>query len=280
MSSDLHSYPSSEHLIAYREASVAHLRFNRPERMNAFNNELMEETIELMHALNADEAVQVIVVSGAGRTFSAGFDLKAAAERQLDSVDKVRAQMSLQFDFITQFWTSRKPTIAAVHGYCIAGAFELSLACDLTVCADDALFGEPEVRFGTGTVAMLFPWLTGPKQAKELVLLGDDKVSAARALEMGIVNRVVAPEQVLATAQNLAQKMARASSVSVQRSKEAINRAYDIMGMREALRCGLDIDVEINSTPSFEKTEFARIRAEAGLKAAIAWRDARFADPE
>ena len=124
---------------------------------------------------------------------------------------------------------------------------------------------------------MLFPWVTGPKQAKELVLLGDARVSAARALQMGLVNQVVAADQVQRTAASLAKKIARSSSVSVQRSKEAINRSYDIMGMREALRMGLDVDVEINATPSFEKLEFARIRNESGLKAAIAWRDARFA---
>lgn len=263
-------------LLVEQRDGVAHLVFNRPRYMNAFNNELMRASFGVMSALESDDAIRAIVVRGNGRTFSAGFDLKAAAERKLDSVEKVREQMELQFDFITQFWTSPKPTIAAVQGYCIAGAFELSLACDLTVAADDARFGEPEVRFGTGTVAMLFPWVTGPKQAKELVLLGEDRVSAAQAAGMGLVNRVVAPADVVSEADRIARKISRASAVSVQKSKAAINRAYEIMGMREALRTGLDIDVEINATPSFEKLEFARIRRESGLKAAIAWREARF----
>lgn len=262
-------------LVEHRDA-VAHVIFNRPQAMNAFNNELMSASFDVLAELEATENVRAIVVRGNGRTFSAGFDLKAAAERKLDSVELIRAQMQLQFDFITQFWTCRKPTIAAVHGFCIAGAFELSLACDLTVAADDARFGEPEVRFGTGTVAMLFPWLTGPKQAKELVLLGEDRVSAAQAAAMGLVNRVVPAAEVVGAADRIAQKISRASAVSVQKSKAAINRAYEIMGMREALRTGLDIDVEINATPSFEKLEFARIRRESGLKAAIAWREARF----
>lgn len=257
---------------------VGRIRFNRPERMNAFNNELMRETIAAVARFGADDAVRAIVVSGNGRAFSAGFDLKAAAERDMGSIDKVRAQMALQFEFITCFWDSPKPTIAAVHGYCIAGAFELSLACDLTVAADDAIFGEPEVRFGTGTVAMLFPWVTGPKQAKEIVLMGDDRIPAAEALRMGLVNRLVPAAEVEATAMSFARKMARASAVSVQKGKQAINRAYETMGMRAALAAGLDIDVEINSTPSFEKQEFARIRKADGLKAAIAWRDARFKD--
>lgn len=257
---------------------IGRIRFNRPERMNAFNNELMIETMAAVDELNRDDDVRAIVVSGNGRCFSAGFDLRAAAERDMSTVDKVRAQMGLQFDFIIRFWESPKPTIAAVHGYCLAGAFELSLACDLTVAADDATFGEPEVRFGTGAVAMLFPWVTGPKQAKEILLTGDDRIPATEALRMGLVNRLVPAGEVEATALSLAGKIAKASSVSVLKTKQAVNRSYEAMGMRQALATGLDIDVEINATPSFEKQEFARIRREQGLKAAIAWRDGRFKD--
>lgn len=259
---------------------VAILTFNRPKALNAFNNELMADTLAAMEGFAADDDVKAIIVHGAGRAFSAGFDLKASAERSLDSVDKVRAQMALQFDFITKFWDCPKPTFAAAHGYCLAGAFELALACDITVAAEGTLFGEPEVRFGTGIVAMLLPWITGPKQAKELLLTGDDRVPADDALRMGIVNRVVPVDDVLPTARRMARKMARSSDVSVRLTKQAINRSYEIMGLRQALLTGLDIDVEINSTPSWEKREFARIRKEQGVKAAIAWRDARFADED
>jgi enoyl-CoA hydratase len=165
-----------------------------------------------------------------------------------------------------------------VHGYCLAGAFELSLACDITVAAEDAVFGEPEVRFGTGAVAMLFPWVTGPKQAKEILLTGEDRIPAGDALRMGLINRIVPAGEAVPAALAIAGKISRASSVSVLKTKQAINRAYEIMGMREALASGLDIDVEINATPSWEKSEFARIRKEQGLQAAIAWRDSRFAD--
>lgn len=256
---------------------IAHLRFNRPDQLNAFNNELMRETLAAMAALNNDDNVRVIVVSGHGRAFSAGFDLKAASERQLDSYAQWHRQLDLQFDFIMSFWDSKVPTIAAVHGYCLAGALEVSLACDMTVAADDTFFGEPEVRFGSGAVAMLFPWVTGPKQAKELLFTGDDRIPADRALQMGLVNAVVPPEQVMTDAMRLARNVAQSSPAAVQKSKQAVNRAYDIMGLRQALATGLDIDVDINSTPSFEKQEFSRIRKEEGLKAAIAWRDARFA---
>ncbi len=257
---------------------IAWLTFNRPRQLNAFNNQLMQASLDQMANFERDEAVRVIVVSGAGRAFSPGFDLKAASERQLEGRDAWRDQLNLQFDFIMSFWNARVPTIAAVHGYCLAGALEVSLASDLTLAADNAIFGEPEVRFGSGAVAMLFPWVTGPKQAKELLLTGDDRVAAERALQMGIVNRLVAADALVQEAHRLAQKIAKASPAAVQKSKAAINRSYDIMGLRQALELGLDIDVDINTTPSWEKQEFSRIRREQGVKAAIAWRDARFRD--
>ena len=95
---------------------------------------------------------------------------------------------------------------------------------------------------------------------------------------MGIVNCVVPSDEALLKAKSMARKMVQSAAVSVQLTKQAINRSYEIMGLRQALLTSLDIDVEINATPSWEKREFARIRKEQGVKAAIAWRDARFAD--
>ena len=257
---------------------IAHIQFNRPGQLNAFNNDLMREFLAAMKRFDADEDVRVIIVSGSGRAFSAGFDLKAAAERQLSGHDEWRGQLELQFDFIMSLWDARVPTIAAVHGYCLAGALELSLAADITIAADDCLFGEPEVRFGSGAVAMLFPWVTGPKAANELLSTGEDRMPAERVDQLGLVHRLVPAGQLLAEAERTARTIAKASPASVQKTKRAVNRAYDIMGLRNALAAGLDIDVDINATPSFEKQEFARIRKEQGVKAAIAWRDARFAD--
>ncbi len=260
------------------EDGIGILTFNRPKTLNAFNNALMIQSIAAMDAFAADDAVKAVIVQGAGRAFSAGFDLKASGDRKLDGVDKIRAQMALQFDFIIKFWDSPKPTIAVVQGYCLAGAFELALACDMTVAAEGTMFGEPEVRFGTGIVAMLLPWITGPKQAKEILLTGEDRLSAQDALRMGVINCIVPPEEAPAKARSMARKIVRSAAISVQRTKQAINRGYEIMGMRQALLMSLDIDVEINATPSWEKQEFARIRNEEGVKQAIAWRDARFAD--
>ncbi len=267
---------SQDPLTVEHDGAVAILTFNRPEVLNAFNNALMERTLETVAALNDDESVRVIVMRGSGRAFSPGFDLKASAERKMEGVQDWERQMQLQFNFIMQFWHSPKPTIAAVHGYCIAGAFELALACDVTIAAENTRFGEPEVRFGTGIVAMLLPWVTGPKQAKEILLTGEDQLSAADALRMGIVNRVVADDAVFSEAMAVAKSMAMAAERSVRFTKRAINETYEEMGFSRALRSSLDLDVLLNAASDPVKEEFNRIRREQGVGAAIAWRDARF----
>jgi len=259
-----------------RRGTIAILTFNRPKVLNAFNNNLMERTIETVKVLNEDDNIRIIVVQGAGRAFSPGFDLKASAERRMESVQDWEQQMKLQFDFIMQFWHSPKPTIAAVHGYCIAGAFELALACDVTIAAENTRFGEPEVRFGTGIVAMLLPWVTGPKQAKELLLTGEDQLNAKDAFRMGIINRIVPDDAVLDRALEVAKSMATAAERSVRYTKRAINDTYATMGFNRALESALDTDVLLNAAYDPVKAEFARIRSEQGVKAAIAWRDARF----
>ena len=259
-----------------REGRTAILGLNRPSLLNAINGELMREVTAAMFELSKDDAVSCVILHGHGRAFSAGFDLKESAERKLDTVGEWRALLEADFEFLLQFWDCPKPVIAAVHGYCIAGAFEMALSCDLTIAAEGTRFGEPEVRFGSGVVAMLLPWMTTPKLAKELLLTGNDRIDAQRALAMGIVNEVVPEGQHVERALAIARDLTNAASLSVQLTKRAINRTYEIMGMRQALLAALDVDVMIEAAAGPERSEFNRIRKEQGLKAAVAWRDAKF----
>jgi enoyl-CoA hydratase len=260
------------------EDGVGWLTFERPRVLNAFDPVLLGETTRALADFAADDAVQAIVVHGAGRAFSAGFDIKASAKVVDRTPDEWRSVLEADFDFIMQFWDHPKPTIAAIHGYCLGGAFELALACDVSVAGEGALFGEPEVRFGSGIVALLLPWFVSPKAAKEILLTGQDRLSATRALDLGIVNHVVPDTEVLARAEALARDFIAAAPASVRMTKRAINRSYDIMGMRQALLQALETDILIESSGGPERAEFNRIRREGGLKAALAWRDARFRD--
>jgi len=265
-----------ETIISRKEGRIGFIAFNRPRALNALSATLLAETTRALAEHAGDEEVAAIVVYGEGRAFSAGFDLKESAARGTSGALAWREVLEHDFDFIVQFWDCPKPTIAAVHGYCLAGAFELMLACDITVAAEGTLFGEPEVRFGSGIIAMMLPWITGPKQAKELLLTGNDKVPAELALAMGIVNRVVPADDLMATATAIANDIVAAAPLSVQLTKRAINRTYEIMGLRQALLAALETDILLEASEGPERAEFNRIRREQGLQAAIAWRDARF----
>lgn len=263
--------------ISFRmDGRVAVISLNRPKVLNAINKKMAEETKALMEKLNADPEVRAIVLYGEGRAFSAGFDMKESAEANYATVQDFRELLDRDFEFIMQFWDSPKPTVAAVHGHCLAGAFELALACDVTVAAEGTKFGEPEVRFGAGIVAMLLPWVTGPKAAKELLLTGNDQVDAADVLRMGIINRIVPQGQELSAALAIAKDMSAAVSSSVQTVKRIINRVYDVRGFKTSLMMALEADLVLALTSSPEKDEFKKIRQEKGLKAALEWRDAKF----
>ena len=255
---------------------IATLSFNRPAVLNAFDPALVDATIAAIRELGADDETLAIIVRGEGRAFSAGFDLKASAQAGPRSLAQWRRVLEADFEFIMGFWDCPKPTIAAVHGYCIGGAFELALACDITVAGVSARFGVPEVRFGSGAVALLLPFVAGVKAAKELLLTGEDRLGAERARELGIVNHVVSDDEVLTRATAIATTIAAAAPEAVRLTKRAINRSYDIIGLRGALAAALETDILIEAGGGPERAEFNRLRREQGLKAAIAWRDAKF----
>jgi enoyl-CoA hydratase len=255
------------------------LTFNRPESLNAFSGEMIDEINALMDQVEKDDGIRALVVAGAGRAFSAGFDLKESAGRAWGTVAEVAPVLKKDFDFIMRFWHFPKPTIAAVQGYAIAGACEVALACDITVAAEGTRFGEPELRFGSGIVALLMPWFAGPKKAKEYLLTGNDRIDAGEALARGLVNRVVPAGQELDSALDFARQIAVNDRVKVAMTKRSLNRSFEMMGMLAALDMGLDTDVQIESLQTPEGRAFREIREREGLKAALAWRDARFSSP-
>ena len=262
-----------------RRGAVALLTLNRPDKLNAINVPVIEALDAALDAAEADDAVRAIVLAGAGRAFSAGFDLDIGlGEGKADPAD-VRRALENDFRIILRFWDSPKPTIAAVHGYCLGSALELAVACDLTIAAEDCRFGEPEVKFGSGIVALLLPWLAGPKAAKYLLLTGEDRATAAEMLAMGLVNRVVPAASLLDEALAIAGRIAANDTQAVRLTKKAINRSLDIGGMRQALLAALETDIVIESNETAESREFNEILKRDGAKAAIAWRSARAGQP-
>jgi enoyl-CoA hydratase len=264
----------SGELIRYeRRGSLALITLDRPEKLNAINKRMMAQLGAALDGAEADPAVRAVVLAGEGRAFAAGFDLDMEVDGP--GAEAVREALTNDFRIIMRFWDSPKPTLAAVHGYCLGSAMELALACDITVAAEDCRFGAPEVRFGSGIVAMLWPWLTGPKQAKYLLLSGDDRVTAAQALEMGLINRVVPAGRALEETLEIAQRIAANDANAVKLTKQAINRSLESAGFRQALSQALELNVAIETAENAESREFNAILKRDGAKAAIAWRSGK-----
>ena len=256
--------------------AVARLALARRERANAINQTMLAEIGDALDTIERDADIRAVIVTGAGAVFSSGFDLKEQMERRPSGVEAWQPLLRKDFDTIMRFWHFSRPTIAAVRGPCLAGACELALACDMTIASEDAFFGEPELKFGAGIVAMILPWLVGPKVAKEMILLGEDRIPAARARDIGMVNRVVAADRLDQTALAIANHLAAIDPHLVKETKRAINRAYEARNMLDALEEALAIDLAIEGAGSPDKVQFMDIARREGLKAAIAWRDARF----
>ncbi|UCH47795.1 MAG: enoyl-CoA hydratase/isomerase family protein [Betaproteobacteria bacterium] len=265
-----------EYIKTYVSDGVGQIELHRPERLNALSKEMLLDIADAMDTFEQDQDVKVIVLSGAGKGFSSGFDLKDQMQRNPKGPKVWKEILDLDFTTTMRFWHSPKPTIAAVHGPCVAGAFEMALACDITVASEDAVFGEPELRFGAGIVTMLLPWITSPKRAKRIILSGQDNVSAALAMQMGLVSEVVPVGEHLTQAMRVARNIARMDPVLVQQTKKALQRTYEIQGLEAALAAGLDIDHSIESHGSPDKVQFMDIARADGLQAALKWRAQRF----
>jgi len=260
------------------QGPIAILTLNRPDQLNAINDQMKIEIADALERVEADDQIAVLVLRGAGRAFCAGFDL----HREDGETDVERGASFWEpvlrsgFDAIMGFWHLSKPTISAVHTYALAGGFEMALACDVTIAAEGTRMGEPELKFNSGIVALLLPWLTNPKKAKQLILTGNDRLDARAALDLGLINEVVPAGEEFEAAMEMAREIAVVDQEVVRLTKKAINRSYEIMGMGEALRTALDIDVEIESLETPDGKQFKKIMREQGLKAAVTWRDARF----
>ncbi len=264
-----------ESILYAVEAPVAIISLNRPAKLNAISPGMVAELGEALDLAEADETVRAIVLRGEGRAFSAGFDLEMGEDDTGDAVTFLRRELRKDFDIIMRFWHCPKPTLAAVHTYCLGSAMEMAVACDVTVAAEGCRFGAPEVNFGDGIVSLILPWVIGVKQAKELLLTGDDDISAERALALGLVNHVVPEEECLARAMAIAGKIAGNDRAAVELTKQAINRSCAIMGMGSALDQALETAVVIGSQETPESRAFNEVLERDGPKAAIAWRRER-----
>ena len=251
------------------------LTLNRPAKLNALNGPMMAALLAALDAAEADPEVRVIVLEGAGRAFSSGYDLTEEAEGGIGGPVEWRGLLAADVAATLRFLDSPKPVIAQVHGYALAGGLELAMACDLIMAAEGTKLGEPEIRYGSAPVTLLMPYLIGQKKTRELLLTGD-LIDAVEAERIGLVNRVVPAERLSAEVDALADRLARTPPEVMAPTKRMLNRAMDTAGFRLAVEAGLDLGAIINSADTPEQREWNTIVRRDGLKAALAWRDQRY----
>jgi enoyl-CoA hydratase/carnithine racemase len=267
-------------LLAEYLGSVRRLTLNRPASLNALSTELMDALDEEFASAADEDDVRVVILRGAGRAFCAGYDLKQDAEEGTKDAAEWHRELDRDTGRLLRILESPKPVIASVHSYCLAGGLDLMLACDLAVASDDAVFGYVDIRFGSGVVSMFLPWIVGVRAAKELVFTGEDRIPVAEAHRIGLVNRVVQRDRLDDATLALADEIAKNEPFVVRTMKASINRVWQLAGLRAALDANTELDVMIETANLPARDEFRRITQEEGLKAAIAWRDARYRGEE
>lgn len=268
---------SYAHMLYETDGPIAYLTFNRPDSLNAINQAMARDVCRAMEDIARNPDVRVAIIRGAGRAWSAGHDLKQHADDPITSALGWRPILAEDVAMDLAVWDCPKPVVAQVHGYCLGGACDLAALCDLTIASDDAIFGEPEVRMGSGPVTMILPYLLGSKKARELLYTGET-VDAHGARAIGLVNRVVPRDQLQAETRALALKIARTPPEIVTLTKAPINRVFELMGLRDACAANIDASAILNGADLPELRAFNRIYKEQGLRAALAWRDTLYAE--
>jgi enoyl-CoA hydratase len=222
-----------ETLLEARADGVATITLNRPDALNAFNNQLMSDLTACLDALEADEEIGCIVITGSAKAFAAGADIKEMAPKTFADVYRE--------DFITANWERvtrcRKPVIAAVAGFALGGGCELAMMCDFIIAADTAKFGQPEIKLGVipgagGT--QRFARAAGKAKAMDMILTGR-MMDAVEAERCGIVARIVPADTLLEEAQKAGKMIAGYGRLSVMAAKESVDRAFET-GLSEGVR--------------------------------------------
>jgi len=268
------------------EGRIATITLNRPERLNAINDDMPGEIRQAVEAANADDRVHVIVVRGAGNAFCAGYDLREYAEG--DTVNVITQPMPwdpmIDYKFMKKntedfmsLWRSYKPTIARVHGYAAAGGSDIATCCDFIVMEDKARIGYMPVRVWGCPSPAMWVYRLGAMRAKRLMLTGD-LIDGRQAYEWGLATDVAPIEALDACVQKLADRIAGVPKNQLMMLKLVINQAIDAMGLEQSQMFATVFDGITRHSP--EGLWFKRYAEEFGFQAAVEWRDSGRPLPE
>jgi enoyl-CoA hydratase len=227
------------------DGAVATITMNRPEMANAQDSTLINELDAAFDRADADDAVRVVILAGAGKHFSSGHDLKAIVgdgpkdewvQMRETPEGKFHHEKTMYYERCLRIHDFRKPTIAAVQGSCVAAGLMLATMCDLIVAADDAVFSNPVLRLsGAGVELLVEPWEIGIRKAKEFLLTGDT-IDAQEAWRLGLVNRVVPRDELTSRTREMADRIALVPPITAQTVKDSINHTAELMGKKDAFK--------------------------------------------
>jgi len=228
-----------ECIIYEKEAGIATIKLNRPQVLNAMNRKLWIDFQEALEDVKGDPEIKVLIITGEGRAFSTGADLKDSKDRTPEQYRDYLVELQETSRKIIRF---EKPTIAAINGYALGSGYELALACDIRIAAEEAKIGSPEARVTssvTGGAMRLVQDLIGPGKAKELLFTAE-YIDGKEAERIGLVNRAVPLDKLMETAREMAAKIAENSPFSIKMIKQGLNMARGEVSL-EAL---MDYEVE------------------------------------
>jgi enoyl-CoA hydratase len=282
--------PSLKTVIIEQSAQnprIARMVLNRPERLNAINEDMPADIRAAVQWANDNDEVHVIVLEGAGKGFCGGYDLVSYAEQKVDPPSQreghpwdpmvdYRHMKRFTEDFMS-LWRSPKPTIAKVHGAAVAGGSDIALCCDLLVMADDARIGYMPTRvWGCPTTAM-WAYRLGPMRAKQVMFTGN-VLSGTTAAEWGLATCAVPQAELEAETMRLAERIAGVPSSHLAMHKMVINQVLQTMGLEQTQSLATIFDGITRHNP--EGVWFRRYAQEEGFKAAVEWRDSGRPIPE
>ncbi len=287
--SDAPAYECIEYEV---ERGRARITLNRPQKLNALSIRLLEELSDALWEADADCEVHVVILRGAGKAFSAGYDLSEGAGRAGEpqrstgkrggasyrggrSFDDDTWQLERAQRFRMAIFDMHKPVLAQVHGHCLAGGTDVALLCDMVIAADDARMGFPPARDLGALPNNMWLYNVGPQWAKRLTMTGDT-ITGAEAAQIGLVMKSVPPDLLEAEVEGLADRLAMIDADLLAANKRIINLGLELMGARTLQRLACENDARGHLAASARG--FMKTAAEKGLKAALGERDAKFGD--
>jgi enoyl-CoA hydratase len=225
-----------ENIIVEKKGHIGYLTLNRPNKLNALSPQLINEFEDACDDFRDDDAIKVFIVKGAGRCFSAGYDMSDEPERMpKDAVEIWGREPYPDKVWWRCLWDNPKISIAQVHSFCLAGGCHIISHCDIVYCSEDALFGYPPVRYGSAAPHMLWPLYIGLRKAMEHFVTGN-MMPAHVALRTDFVNEVYPRDQLEAEVERLANTIAKITPWALRINKRAVHEWFELMGLRTALR--------------------------------------------